>query len=453
MEHQAFPDPRLRFEYDFMTPTILGSARAKKTLNVLIARTTLTEDEALRLARIQLAKWYCDDLADDIGLRIILHVSQNAEVLRQTFDRLGVEHNLIPDIDEHKLDDIAKIALELNCDVIVATDAARLRELLNDDIALVGEALDDALHAVEIHMKGFDAPWSFEFAVKNQPWTNFYMMCEQSMFSPLLEDLSDSAKANAEVAEVMRSLLADALPSMCFNRDRVEFYRQQDRWAERAGLERQEFRFEYTTALNLFYLTLYGAVDQVAALTVHFYNLEVEEKDIGALYAAFRNARAAIPGMDEVFSDSEFWEMYRIPKLIRHKAAHRGPVTPQTIYYGEDHFTDAQLDAAAEQYGFFDDLHFLEKVQLLPEEVRLSTISMARFKAKLKLLGKPMKHVLFLKDGKKGLFYNPDPAGDLERFVAFLHRVLNIIKPWDKLPQTTSAAANESESEHAGTLS
>jgi hypothetical protein len=427
----VIPDPSLRFHYDFLIPAVLGSARAKRHLNILAARTSLDEDAALRFASIQLAKWYCDDIAGDVGLHINVYVPQNALAVRAAFDKYGVEHQVISDLDEGDAENVSKVALALDCDVVLSADVDGLEKILNDDVALVDGDVDAALHAAEIHMKGFDAPWSFESPSKNQPWTNFYAMCEESIFRSLLQEMSGSAKAGPDVAEVMRSIVGDALPSMCFNRDRVEFYRQQDRWAERAVLERQNFRFEYTTGLNLFYLTLYSAVDQVAALVVHYYGLEIPEDNIGAQNRDFRKARTAIPRVNEVFSNPAFWEMYRLPRLIRHRAAHRGPVTPQTVYMGDDNFTDEQLDSAAEKHGYFEDLRVLEKHQELPENFRNYLLAMARFKAKLKLFGRPLKHVILLKDGKEGLFYNPDPASDLRRFLAFFHRVLAIIKPWD----------------------
>jgi hypothetical protein len=263
-----------------------------------------------------------------------------------------------------------------------------------------------------------------------QAWTNFYVMCEQGIFRSLELEWSASTAAGASVANKMRILVGHTMPALCFNRDRMEFYRQQDRWTDRNDIERQDFRFEYSTALNNFYVTMYSAVDLVAALCVDVFGLEVEPEQVYAIAGAFPKKRKAIPGLDDLFSDKAFWEMYELPRLIRHEAAHSGPVAPQHIYSGNDDFSDEQLDEAAAAHGLYDDLHVLEKFQPLPDAMRADIINMARFKAKLKLLGRPMKHAVVLKNGKSTLFYNPDPAADLQQFLAFFDRVLAIVKPW-----------------------
>lgn len=373
---------------------------------------------------------------DQIELEVNLHVPKNAADVRAVFDRLEVEYQLIADLDESNAAAVSKVALCLDCDLVLSSDANALREVYSDEFGLVAAEVKTALHVSEIHLKGFNAPWSFERPAKNMPWSNFYLMSESSTFDRLLREHAESKKAGTKVHEVMRSLVADALPSLCFSRDRLEFYRQQDRWAQRTGLQHQDFGTEYSAYLNHFYLTLYAAVDQVAALIVHLYNLDVPESEIGATYKAFRNARKPYTDIDSVFSDKAFWEMYELPKLIRHRAAHRGPVKPQDVYLGKDDFTDEQLDECAEKERYLDDLNFFEKRGRLSKEMRGYLIQMARFKAKLKLLGPPRRHGVFLKNGKNGLFYYPDPARDLAQFIEFFDRVLTIIKPWDEVKES-----------------
>jgi len=427
------PDPSFRLRYDYMIGTILGSARAKKHLNILIARTTLDERDAERLANVQLAKWYCEDIADDIALTINLFIPDNATVVRRVLDRLGVEYTSAAALDESNVVSISQEAFALDCDLVIAAGSDAVTTILKDEVMLVAGDVEAALHAVEIHMKGFDVPWSFVNPIKNQPWTMFHVLGEANG-QQLWHEMNESIQANPEVAEVMRSLVVDSIPSLCFNRDRIEFYRQQDRWAERNNIERQDFRFEYTNALNLFYLTLYSAVDQVVALVVNFYRLPVDEKDQGVGYGAFVKERKTVPGLDEVFSGVDFDEMYKIPRLIRHKAAHRGPITPQTLFFGDEEYTNEQLDATAEENGYYEDLHVLESVSLpLPDVIRNHLISLARHRAKLKLLGDPAKHLIYLKDKTGAFFYHPDPAKNLVDFLAFLDRVLALIKPWNKM--------------------
>lgn len=414
-----------------MLPVLRDSAPAKRHLQILVARTTLSEGESRRLAFIQYAKWYCEEV--DPSLEITLHVPANATVVRAIFDLLDVDYNLIEELAEQDADKIDETARTLDCDLILATDPTKVSDLFDDEVGLVSSDVEDALHATEIHLRGFNVTWSFEFPSKNMPWSSFYVMSNRTVFDSLLQEYSRSRDAGPGVYETMRAIVFDALPSLCFSCDRLEFYRQQDRWAQRIGLRQQNFAFEYAAYLNHFYLTFYAAVDQVAGLVVRKLGLAVPEDQIGATYKAFRLARMAYPEIDKAFSDKGFWDMYKIPRLIRHRAAHSGPVKPNDVYFGEDEFTNEQLDEAAERLGLFDDLHFLE-ARGMTEQMRNELLELARLQAKLKLLGPPRRHGVFLRDGKGGLFYYPDPASDLNRFLAFLHRVLDALCPW--IPDT-----------------
>jgi hypothetical protein len=319
--------------------------------------------------------------------------------------------------------------MDRDCDLVISPAADDFAALFPDELGLVNARVMAALHTAEIHLRGFDIPWSFETPIKNMPWSNFYQMTERKIFEPLFPELNASRASGDAVYDVMRALVADAIPALCFSRDRLEFYRQQDRWAQRHGLEHQDFSFEYAAHLNHFYLTFYAAIDQVAALVVHLYKMEVAERNIGATYKAFREQRKAHPAIDAVFSDSAFWEMYEIPQLIRQRAAHRGPVKPEALYFGDDDFTDEQVDEAAEKYGLLGDFMFMRDHDV-PQFIVDHALTIAREKARRRLMGPPRRHNIFLKNGKKGLFYYPDPTGELRRFLDFFARVLAIVKPW-----------------------
>lgn len=424
-------DPALRIRYELL-PATINSAFKKRRLRVLIARTALDEHAALLLAQIALARWYCDDVRDEIDLDVSLVIPSNCTTLLAVFDRLGVGHGRVAPLDESDANAVATLALKIDADVVLAHDVGALRDKLSDDVMLVVGEPHAVLHNVEIHLKGFDLPWSFEFPTKGQPWTNFYPMCEQSVFVPLQAEWAASVVCGESVANKMRILFAQTLPALCFNRDRMEFYRQQDRWTDRNDIERQDFRFEYTNALNNFYVTLYSGVDLAVGLCSDIYGLELTREQTQANAKVFRRRRKAVPGLDAIFSDEAFWKMYTIPRLIRHQAAHSGPVTPEHIYQSDDDFTDEQLDVTAEENGLYDDMRFIERTAKLPDAVRQNMIDLARFKAKLKLMGRPLKHALVLPDGSKIRIYHPDPAAGLERFLEFFNRVLALIKPWDQ---------------------
>jgi hypothetical protein len=416
----------LRFLYDVGTPTMDSTGRNKRRLDVLIADESIDASDATRLARIQLLNWYFEDLGE-ADMNVVLHIPEQAATLISVFDSLGVSYSLIPRFDETDAATVSRVVLKFDCDVVLSKDSNRLHPSLTDDSSLVTDSVAGILREAELHAKGFNAPWSFESPCKNQPWMQFYAMSEHSIFRPIIVEWEESRKASPATAEAMRVLVL-SLQSICFSRDRMAFYRQQDRWAHRSGLERQDFRFEYTTYLNHFYFSLYAAVDQAAYLVVRAYNLPVPESHIGALYAAFQLAiKQRAPEIHVLFNDDAFWEMYRLLRDMRRSPAHRGPLTQEVIYNGNDEFTDEQLDAKAAELGYLDDAN------AFTGEMRDFVIAMARHKAKLVLLGPPLKHMVLVRheDGS-ATFYNPDPHADLDRFLLFLHRLLGAIKPWDK---------------------
>jgi hypothetical protein len=416
----------LRFLYEF-TPTTLSTGRGKRALDVLIASSAIGVADAERLARVQLLNWYFEDLGEP-DLQVRIHVPVDLSILTATLDSLDVVYHKVPAFDQADPQTVARIAQELDCDVVLSSSGRDgLHPFITDDIALVSDTIDAVMREAELHAKGFNAPWSFAVPAKHQPWQQFYALCEPSIFRSVLEEWQNSERASKETAEAMR-LLVLSLQSLCFSRDQMAFYRQQDRWAHRAGLERQDFRFEYSTYLNHFYFTLYTAVDQVAGLVVHACKLSVEEENIGALYSAFQRAiKQEQPKIHKLFKDEAFWEMYKLLRDMRHTTAHRGPLTQQLVYMKDEDFTEAQLDEKAAELGYLDEIPFAGG------PLGKAAIGLARYKAKLALLGPPLKHVVFVQheDGS-GSFYNPDPHADLDRFLRFWHRVVDAIKPWDQ---------------------
>lgn len=234
----------LRFLYDIGTPTMESSGRSKRALDVLVADTTIDVADCERLAHIQMLNWYFEDLGD-ADLKVVIHVPENATSLTEVLNSLAVEYDVISAFDESDAAIVSAVALHYDCDVVLSKDGNQLHPSLTDDSALVTDSVLSVLREAELHAKGFNAPWSFESPAKNQPWMQFYAMSEHSTFDSILAEWEESKKASPDTAEAMR-LLVLSLQGICFSRDRMAFYRQQDRWAHRSGFERQDFRFEYT---------------------------------------------------------------------------------------------------------------------------------------------------------------------------------------------------------------
>jgi hypothetical protein len=416
----------LRFLYDYGTPTITSTGLWKRGLDVLVADQTLGAANSERLARIQLLNWYFADLGFD-DLKVTLFVPGQAVTAIAMLESLSVEFSKIAAFDESDADEVARIAKRYDCDVVLSSDEKRLHPAITDDSALVTSTVAGVLREAELHAKGFNAPWSFEGAVRFQPWMQFYAMSEHSIFRDILHEWEQSKKASPETAEAMRLLVLN-LKTLCFSRDRMAFYRQQDRWAHRAGFERQDFRFEYTAYLNQFYVNLYTAFDQTATLIVRAYNLPIPDSQIGVLKSSFQRAiKQSAPEIYTLFKEDAFWDRYGLLRDMRHTSVHRELLTQQVIYTDDNDFSDEEIDAKAVELGYFNDADYFTG------EMRDYLIAMARYKAKLALLGSPMKHVVLVQheDGS-GTFYNPDPHADLERFLEFFRRTLDAIKPWER---------------------
>lgn len=64
LDDQMIPGNGLTFRLGYeLLPATGNSAPAKRNLEILVARTSLGAEDALQLATIQYAKWYCDDIA------------------------------------------------------------------------------------------------------------------------------------------------------------------------------------------------------------------------------------------------------------------------------------------------------------------------------------------------------------------------------------------------------
>jgi hypothetical protein len=407
-----------------MLPRIASAGRATRTLNVLLAHPKLEANQINALAQLQLLRYYFDELRNDVDLHLNLLVTASSTALLRRFNYLGVQYTVVDDFNVDVSADVLDVARRLDCGVVLVPDRAVAVERTTDDFTMVTDDVAVVLQEAELHAKGFDAPWSFEQPVVFAPWNTFYMMYEHSIFADLTEDFNDSKAASQDVYEAMRQLI-QSLQMICYCRDRMAFYRQQDRWASRAGLERQEFEFEYAVYLNLLYLGLYSVVDQVCGLIVRRFGLEVEKQNIGATYSAFRKELRKIPQVEALFTEAKFVKWYTRVKYLRLGAAHNGFLTPQTVYFGDDNFTDDQLLAKASELGYLDGLEHL------PELVRPFVVDMAKFKAKLKLLDAPLRHVLFVEEGGKTYGYNPDPHAELKVFLGFFEAVRELSKPWD----------------------
>ena len=423
---------RMGLAYELL-PRIVKTGRPTRTLKVLLAHPELGDEQIGSLASIELLNLYFDDIRNEVDLHVEIYVPRSLTAVIDAFDYYGTRYHVTDNFDFADSDVMHGVVKKLDCGVVLVANEDAIRKRNTDDIALVTHDVAIVLRECETHAKGFDAPWSFELPSKDAPWGQFYTMHEESIFRLLWEDLVESKEASEAVYETMR-LLVNTISVLCYCRDRMAFYRQQDRWAMRAGHERQTFEFEYSTYLNLFYIGLYSAVDQVAGLVVRRFNLDVSPEHIGATYKKFRTELEGVPNILTIFNDADFWDWYGRVKSIRHDAAHNGLAHPLTIYLGDDNFTEEQMMKAAEDNDLLDD------IASLPELMRSHVRNTALFRAKLILMGDSLRHVLRVTNNDAHYLYNPCPHTELEKFLSFFMRVLEQLKPWRDEPVAPFAA-------------
>jgi hypothetical protein len=165
--------------------------------------------------------------------------------------------------------------------------------------------------------------------------------------------LCQSKSVSQEAIELCRSLAYNRLGDLCFTRDRLCFYEQQQLVAKRARWERQRFSAEVAYYLNFYYVLLYGAFDHAAAFVNLLFNPGVNERQVSARSAEFLRALGSrSPGVEAVFTNARHIGFLRRVAALRHVAAHRGIVTPTKVVQDLEHPpTDDELDQDIREAG------------------------------------------------------------------------------------------------------
>jgi len=216
------------------------------------------------------------------------------------------------------------------------------------------------------------------------------------------------------------------MANLCFTRDRLLFYEQQQAVAKRARWERQEFWFETAYHLNFYYLLLYGGFDQVAQVVNVALGLGLPLRNVGATYKGFLDVlEQRAPEVHALFVAPKNLAFKERLGALRHLTAHRGSITPSKVYFKpEVEPTTEELDADITKAGLDG---FLASVHPLLAKSFRETL---RFKMSLKrceLWEEGM--VLIETEGKYG-WIKPtvDTCWNLDTFLRFLTQVLGAVR-------------------------
>lgn len=153
-----------------------------------------------------------------------------------------------------------------DADIIVsealAGDQETVKRIRALHIELVG--IDGAKRSCEVFVRGHEVPWSFSYPAWRIPWTPFYAMVDADIRA--MEDFRSLAirkGVSPEGQEFIRSLALNRWSAIAYTRDKLLFYVIQRRRAKRTGADQQEFSFELSYHLTTYFLSFWGALDQI----------------------------------------------------------------------------------------------------------------------------------------------------------------------------------------------
>jgi hypothetical protein len=291
------------------------------------------------------------------------------------------------------------------------------------------------LRQLEIFVRGFDVTWSFVQPGTNMTWTTFYPMTEKGIFTDGMQFLWTAHKANltVEAQNSGRTLVYNRVPNLLFTRDRLLFIEMQKRVAVRRNWLTQHFRFELAYYVNVYYLMLWGGMDQLASLVNRSLGLGVPERKVGAKYETFLQPLfKKAPEIAAEFQTTKILEFMDRVGYFRHSAAHREPLTPRQLVQKPkveptNEELDAEIAAADLDFSWVPD-----------EKTRNEFIEMARsnFRSRKYEEATIADSVLMIEtDGKYGFIR---PLSDVEwnstRYLNFMNSVFRLLTQYIQIP-------------------
>jgi hypothetical protein len=276
----------------------------------------------------------------------------------------------------------------------------------------------------EIFVRGHDVPWSFRLATWNCPWTPFYSMAEPDEKLVALWQRAQSAGVDAEAVELLRSLALNRHAALSYTRDKLLFYKEQIRAAERNKLKRQDFAFEAGYYLNHYYVLFSAGLDQICWIVNAVFGLGfTREKwwEVGPRKKKFlaRLAERA-PQAHAAYSDEDFLKWVKMLGGARNFAAHEGLAMPAETYVRpEREPTAAELDAEIEGSPEWREL---------PPALREPSRPTLRHNAYLRHCRKVPARVMMIRIDGEEVMIHPlwNIEWDYDHFFDFAHRIADL---------------------------
>jgi hypothetical protein len=249
-------------------------------------------------------------------------------------------------------------------DIVVSEALAGDQETLKRFGALQFDlvGIEAAKRRCEVFVRGHEIPWSFSYPVWRMPWTPFYAMVEADIrMMEEFRSLATRKGVSAEVQEFIRSLALNRWSAIAYTRDKLLFYVIQRRRAKREGFERQDFSFELAYHLTTYFLSLWGALDQISWIVNEICELGFsvgQWRQVGVAKKDFlKRLSARAPEMAAEFEGAEFVRWIEVLKRTRHYVAHYGTAMLSPLYEKPaEEVPPAEIDREVERWAEWRDL-------------------------------------------------------------------------------------------------
>lgn len=398
-----------------MAANIASVGTVKPQLDIVLWRDSITDEERRGLVEIGVLTHHLQSLAFPT-IRIVVHVPEQLALAVKAFHNVAV--SAFGAVNFTLADGFAKVLANVDADVALCN-----QDLGKHPECTIVTTMRQLLNTIEIFVRGFDVPYSFETPVHNQPWTAFYLVSNRSLFEPLLKSHDIiTKKFSVETAEFARGLVYNTLSHVLFAHDRFYFYVLQRRVSKRRGWQRQGFEFEVSYVLNGFYLLAYSALDQLALTTNGALGLGIPDRYVSFSGKRFRKAlNTKFPAIDGLMNEPNAVKLVETLEILRHHAAHRGALTFTSIVEGPEPTPEA-IDAKIREMGWDQDYSVFP-----PGPIHDWAVSIAKAKARLAIFKVAMSDVLVIDSKGSRYIVNPSPELDCGFLFECVTKVLDAL--------------------------
>lgn len=280
--------------------------------------------------------------------------------------------------------------------------------------------VDEFADIVEIIAHGHGIFWSVASTIDRLNLDLFYILTHRKSYK--LSIWFDSIKKrilNIDVNDNLRSAIFNRYPYILYSRDMIKFYELQKEYSTRRD-RIQNFAISLGYYVTVFYLLLWGMLDQLTVIAKYSHNLDLGERDCGIQSRKFWKQFGLIePKLKEFIRSEKIAKWISIMADIRHHAAHKSIKIPAEVVQDtpESTMSDEEiLKIIREEKGLLYDImsdDFLKHME--------SQLVFHWRVSKMKRLAPSM---VFIKD-KKGKGYMWDPVISVDHDLSMLNAIMD----------------------------